>query len=205
MLLERPRAYVHLPTASLQLIYDMRLQVPRDAKPLSLFHVDERLEGDQLVARLNRKRPDLYLMPLKDGQPLPELTLKKDQLLPASTRGLWLAEFARQEGWVVRDERVRWKDWVKQQGLVEKRKPETHLQRFSDKARGAGARGRQMIAGKPAPAGAMGLHPCGRPSRGSQFGGGLPALPQHQCLRIFSTIAVVELFSTSPSTFTVPP
>src|SRR5450830_1919777 len=46
--LERPRAYVHLPTASLQLIYDMRLQVPRDAKKLSLFHVDERLEGDQL-------------------------------------------------------------------------------------------------------------------------------------------------------------
>jgi hypothetical protein len=26
-----------------------------------------------------------------------------------------------------------------------------------------------------------------------------------QLLRIFSTIAVVELFSTSPSTFTVPP
>jgi hypothetical protein len=78
MLLERPRAYVHLPTASLQLIYDMRLQVP-EAKKLSLFHVDERLEGDQLVARLNRKRPDLYLMPLKDGQPLAELyTLKKD-------------------------------------------------------------------------------------------------------------------------------
>ena len=26
-----------------------------------------------------------------------------------------------------------------------------------------------------------------------------------QCLRIFSTMAVVELFSTNPSTFTVPP
>lgn len=78
MLMERPRAYVHLPTASLQLIYDMRLQVPREAKKLSLFHVDERLEGDQLEARLNRKRPDLYLMPLKDGQPVAELyTLKK--------------------------------------------------------------------------------------------------------------------------------
>ena len=66
-LLERPRAYVHLPTASLQLIYDLRLDVPKEAKSLSLFHVDERLEGDQLVARLDRKRPDLYLMPLKDG------------------------------------------------------------------------------------------------------------------------------------------
>jgi hypothetical protein len=65
------------------------------------------------VARLDRKRPDLYLMPLKDGQPLAELyTLKKDQLVPAA-RGLYLAEsFARQEGWVVRDERIRWKDWL---------------------------------------------------------------------------------------------
>ncbi|MEO8646641.1 MAG: metal ABC transporter ATPase, partial [Pseudomonas sp.] len=77
------------------------------------------LEGDQLVARLDRKRPDLYLMPLEDGVPLPELyTLKRDQLLPASTRGLYLAEsFAAQEGWVVREERIRWKDWVAQQGL----------------------------------------------------------------------------------------
>ncbi|HGY9627884.1 metal ABC transporter ATPase [Pseudomonas juntendi] len=138
MLLERPRAYVHLPTASLQLIYDLRLQVPREAKSLSLFHVDERLEGDQLVARLNRKRPDLYLMPLVDGQPTAELyTLKKDELVPASTRGLYLAEsFARQDGWVVGDERIRWKDWIRQQGLEEHRpQPASHLQRFGDKAR----------------------------------------------------------------------
>lgn len=147
-LLERPRAYVHLPTASLQLIYDLRLQVPREAKSLSLFHVDERLEGDQLVTRLNRKRPDLYLMPLQDGQPLAELyTLKKDQLIPASTRGLYLAEsFARQDGWVVREERVRWKDWLRQQGLVEARphKP-SHLQRFSDKARALLQRARTSL------------------------------------------------------------
>jgi len=91
-----------LPTASLQLIYDLCLQVPREAKSLSLFHVDERLEGDQLVARLNRKRPDLYLMPLEDGQPRAELyTLSKDRLLPASTRGLYLAEAlpGRRDGW----------------------------------------------------------------------------------------------------------
>ena len=147
-LLERPRAYVHLPTASLQLIYDLRLQVPKEAKSLSLFHVDERLEGDQLVARLDRKKPDLYLMPLQDGQPLAELyTLKKDQLLPASTRGLWLAEsFAPQVGWVVREERVRWKDWLKQQGLVEhKREPASHLERFSDKARALLERARDTL------------------------------------------------------------
>jgi hypothetical protein len=124
-LIERPRAYVHLPTASLQLIYDMRLEVPKEARPLSLFHVDESLENDQLVARLNRSKPDLYLMPLENGVPLPELyTLKRDKLTPASTRGLFLAEsFAPQEGWVVHDERIRWKDWLVQQGMTPKKKP----------------------------------------------------------------------------------
>jgi hypothetical protein len=119
-LIERPRAYVHLPTASLQLIYDMRLEIPKDARPVSLFHVDEALENDQLVARLNRSKPDLYLMPLENGSPLPELyTLKRDKLTPASTRGLYLAEsFAVQEGWVVRDERIRWKDWLRRQGMT---------------------------------------------------------------------------------------
>lgn len=135
-LLERPRAYVHLPTASLQLIYDLRLEVPKEVKSLSLFHVDERLEGDQLVARLDRKRPDLYLMPLQDGEPLAELyTLKKGQLSPAGTRGLYLAEsFARQDGWLVREERIRWKDWLRQQGLTPPEKP-TGLARLRGKAR----------------------------------------------------------------------
>ena len=135
-LLERPRAYVHLPTASLQLIYDLRLEVPKEAKSLSLFHVDERLEGDQLVARLDRKRPDLYLMPLKDGAPTAELfTLKRDKLIPASTRGIHLAEsFATQQGWVVHDERIRWKDWLVQQGLTPAKAPRTGLKQLSIKA-----------------------------------------------------------------------
>ncbi|MFS2072604.1 metal ABC transporter ATPase [Pseudomonas sp. CT11-2] len=135
-LIERPRAYVHLPTASLQLIYDLRLDVPKEAKSLSLFHVDERLEGDQLVARLDRKRPDLYLMPLEDGVPLPELyTLKRDKLLPASTRGLYLAEsFAIQQGWVVREERIRWKDWIAQQGLGVPKAQRQGLKQLSVKA-----------------------------------------------------------------------
>lgn len=133
---ERPRAYVHLPTASLQLVYDLRLHVPREAKPLSLFHVDERLVGDQLVARLNRKRPDLYLIPLEDGQPLAELyTLRRGELVRASTRGMHLAEsFAMQQGWVVREERIRWKDWLRQQGLSEP-EPRSPLQRFKLKAK----------------------------------------------------------------------
>jgi hypothetical protein len=135
-LIERPRAYVHLPTASLQLIYDMRLEVPKEARPLSLFHVDECLEKDQLVARLNRSKPDLYLMPLENGVPLPELyTLKRDKLTPAGTRGLYLAEsFAEQEGWVVREERIRWKDWLRQQGMTPPPK-KTGLKRLTGKAR----------------------------------------------------------------------
>ncbi|MEE5137136.1 metal ABC transporter ATPase [Pseudomonas alliivorans] len=135
-LLERPRAYVHLPTASLQLIYDMRLEIPKEARPISLFHVDEMLENDQLVARLNRSKPDLYLMPLENGSPLPELyTLKRDKLTPAGTRGLYLAEsFAAQDGWVVREERIRWKDWLRQQGMTPPHK-KTGLKRLTSKAR----------------------------------------------------------------------
>lgn len=112
-LIERPRAYVHLPTASLQLVYDMHLEVPKEAKQLSLYHVDERVEEGRLVASLSRSRPDLYLIPLEQGAPRDALyTLRKGQLVPASTRGIWLAEsFAPQEGWVVREERIRWKDW----------------------------------------------------------------------------------------------
>ena len=115
-LLERPRAYVHLPTASLQLVYDLHLDLPKETRQLSLLHVDEHLEDGQLIARLNRARPDLFLIPLDQGRPTAELlTLKQGQLSPASTRGLWLAEsFAPQDGWLVRDERIRWKDWLVQ-------------------------------------------------------------------------------------------
>lgn len=112
-LMERPRAYVHLPTASLQLIYDMRLDLPKETRELSLFHVDERLEGEELVAQLDRSRPDLYLIPLHEGQPLKQLLqLRNGQFSESSTRGLCLSEsFAPQDGWVLRDERIRWKDW----------------------------------------------------------------------------------------------
>ncbi|MCY1398958.1 hypothetical protein D9M71_140050 [compost metagenome] len=116
-LLERPRAYVHLPTASLQLVYDLCLELPRDARDVSLYHVDERVERGPLVARLDRRRPDLYLLPLEHGRPSGALyTLAQGELLKAPTRGVWLSEsFAPQEGWVVRDERISWKDWLERQ------------------------------------------------------------------------------------------
>lgn len=139
-LIEHPRAYVHLPTASLQLVYDLRLEPPKEAKRLSLFHVDEHLENGQLVARLERNRPDLYLLPLAQGRPSGELfTLRRGILLPASTRGLWLAEsFAPQDGWLVRAERIRWKDWLAQQHLgppTKKSSAQSGLKRLTDKAK----------------------------------------------------------------------
>lgn len=113
-LLERPHAYVHLPTASLQLVYDLQLQLPGNLEQLSLLHVDEQLEQGQLIARLDPNCPDLYLIPLDQGHPTDELlTLNQGQLQRASTDGLWLAEsFAAQEGWLIRDERIRWEDWL---------------------------------------------------------------------------------------------
>ncbi len=122
MLMEHPRAYVHLPTASLQLVYDLRLELPKDCRQPSLFHVDERLEDGELVARLERRRPDIYLLPLNNGLPTGELcTLRRGELVAASTRGLWLSEgFAAQDGWLVRDERIRWRDWLAQLSRTER-------------------------------------------------------------------------------------
>ena len=109
------------------MVYDLRLDLPKEAKQLSLLHVDEYLENGKLIARLDHSRPDLYLIPLEGGRPTAELlTLRQGQLVPASTRGLWLAEsFAAQDGWLVRDERIRWKDWLALQNLTPKaEKPE---------------------------------------------------------------------------------
>ncbi|MDR6235463.1 metal ABC transporter ATPase [Pseudomonas oryzihabitans] len=124
-LLERPRAYVHTPTASLQLVYDLLLELPKECKAPSLFHVDEKIENGQLLARLDRQRPDLYLVALDNGKPTGELyTLSAGQRVPVSTRGLWLSEsFARQDGWLVHDSRARWRDWL------ERMAPQNALQR----------------------------------------------------------------------------
>ena len=40
------------------------------------------------------------------------LQLRNGQFSTVNTRGLWLSEsFAPQDGWVVHEERIRWKDW----------------------------------------------------------------------------------------------
>jgi hypothetical protein len=116
-LLERPSAHVHLPTASLQLIYNLRLELPSLARDLSLFHADEQLEGSELITRLERQYPDLYLIALRDGRANGELyTLQQGQLDRASSDNLWLSEaVAERDGWLIRDERISWDDWLQQQ------------------------------------------------------------------------------------------
>jgi hypothetical protein len=116
-LLERPSAHVHLPTASLQLVYNLRLELPSLARDLSLFHADEQLEGSELITRLERQHPDLYLIALRDGRASGELyTLQQGQLERACSDDLWLSEaFAERDGWLIRDERISWDDWLQQQ------------------------------------------------------------------------------------------
>lgn len=111
-LLERPQAYVHLPTASLQLVYDLRLELPDNVQAPSLFHSDECLEDGALVSRLDRQSPDLYLLPA--DHPRGELfILQHGELHQVASDDLWLSEgFAAQEGWLIRDERIAWRNWV---------------------------------------------------------------------------------------------
>ncbi|SEQ00226.1 MULTISPECIES: metal ABC transporter ATPase [Pseudomonas] len=122
-LIERPRAYVHTPTASLQLVYDMQMELPKDIRTPSLFHVDDKVEDGQLIARLDKRRPDIYLLAVDQGRPTGELfTLHEGQRQPVSTRGLWLSEsFAEQQGWLVHEERVRWQDWLSRLGTTKER------------------------------------------------------------------------------------
>jgi len=89
------------------------MELSKEVRQLSLFHVDECLEEGQLEARLDRSKPDLYLIPLHEARPQEQLLqLRNGELSAVSTRGLWLSEsFAAQDGWVVRDERIRSKDW----------------------------------------------------------------------------------------------
>lgn len=110
-LLERPRAYVHLPTNSLQLVYHMHLSVPRCAD-LSALHADESLDAQsgQLQAQLDRQRPDLYLAELVDGQFNGRLfTLVKGRLIEQMPAQVLLSEaFAPQIGWVVSESHSPW-------------------------------------------------------------------------------------------------
>ena len=110
-LLERPRAYVHLPTNSLQLVYHMHLTLP-PCKDLSALHADESLDtqSGELIARMDPHKPDLYLAELVDGSATGQLfTLEKGQLIEQQPQQLSLSEaFAPQTGWIVSESNCPW-------------------------------------------------------------------------------------------------
>lgn len=113
---ERPQAYVHVPTASLQLVYDLRLVLPRECRAPSLYHVEDHLEDDCLVSRLDPERPDLYLLDPLSGT---LNSLRHGRLQPVDGQGLWLSEgFAPREGWLIREERVPFEQWRAQRRAV---------------------------------------------------------------------------------------
>jgi hypothetical protein len=113
-LIERPRAYVHLPTNSLQLVYRLHLDLPEHCATLSALHADEALDEDsgQLIARMDEQQPDLYLAELRDSKPTQRLyTLRKGVLIRQPTDNIHLSEaLAEQNGWVIDASRTRWPD-----------------------------------------------------------------------------------------------
>lgn len=115
-LLERPRAYVHLPTNSLQLVYQMRLTAP-PCPDLSALHADESLDqhSGELIARLDPKQPDLYLAELIDGTASGRLfTLERGELVEQQPEHLLLSEaFAPQQGWVIDSSHCSWPDGLR--------------------------------------------------------------------------------------------
>ena len=118
-LLERPRAYVHLPSNSLQLVYQMRLALPQSAKRLSLLHTDEFLDEDsgELVAQMDYERPELFLAEHRDGKATGKLfILLRGELIEQDSQEMLLSEaFAPQHGWIVNAQNCSW-----QEGLGER-------------------------------------------------------------------------------------
>ena len=113
-LLERPRAYVHQPSNSLQLVYQLQLHLPASAQRLSLLHTDEFLdeESGELVAQMDYQRPELFLAEYQEGAANGRLfTLQRGELVPQDTDGMTLSEaFAEQHGWVVEAPRCAWQE-----------------------------------------------------------------------------------------------
>jgi len=118
-LLERPRAYVHLPSNSLQLVYQMQLDIPESAQRLSLLHTDEFLdeESGELVTQMDYQRPELFLAERINGAATGHLfTLQQGELIEQDTQAMTLSEaFARQSGWAVEAPHCSW-----QEGLCER-------------------------------------------------------------------------------------
>lgn len=108
---ERPRAYVHLPTNSLQLVYHLRIELPDVVSQLSALHADERLDADgQLIASMDYESPELFLVePLDPPETSRLFTLEQGRLVEHDPIEVALSEaLAPQRGWVIDAPRARW-------------------------------------------------------------------------------------------------
>jgi hypothetical protein len=113
-LIERPRAYVHLPTNSLQLVYAMQLELPENCANMTLLHADERLNGSsgELIVEMDYQKPEIFLAELRDGKATGELfSLVGGELQLRRPKNPWLSEsLAAQDGWVVSAQRCDWSE-----------------------------------------------------------------------------------------------
>lgn len=111
-LIERPRAYVHLPSNSLQLVYSLQLSLPDNCHSLSLLHADEHLDSQtgELIVEMDSRRPELFLAEISDGRANGKVfTLEKGELIPRRPTQPKLSEsMAEQVGWVVGAPRASW-------------------------------------------------------------------------------------------------
>lgn len=108
---ERPRAYVHLPTNSLQLVYHLQIELPDEATQLSALHADEKLDTDgQLTASMDYEAPEVFLVEQLDPLETSRLyTLEKGQLVEHDPTGIVLSEaLAPQQGWIIDAQRTQW-------------------------------------------------------------------------------------------------
>jgi hypothetical protein len=113
-LVERPRAYLHLPTNSLQLVYAMQLELPEKCNDLTLLHADERLEEStgELVVEMDYQKPEIFLAEIRDGKATGELfSLIRGELQLRRPQNRFFSEaMAAQEGWVVDASRCDWEE-----------------------------------------------------------------------------------------------
>jgi hypothetical protein len=117
-LIERPRAYVHLPTNSLQLVYAMQLQLPENCTDMTLLHADERLDesSGELIVEMDHQKPEIFLAELREGKATGELfSLVAGELQQRRPKNPWLSEtLAAQDGWVVSAQRCDWNEGLTQ-------------------------------------------------------------------------------------------
>ncbi len=113
-LVERPRAYLHLPTNSLQLVYAMQLELPENCANMTLLHADERLDNTsgELIVEMDYQKPEIFLAEMCDGQATGELfSLVRGELQLRRPQNRYFSEaLAEQRGWVVVAPRSDWEE-----------------------------------------------------------------------------------------------